>query len=254
MSQSPHVIISTIFATEPVHIPYDIDTVYLCAGITQLEQCRLNPIHTKIINIDAQIHLADYFLNKNAMIIYMSSSAVFSGEKKYYTISDEVNPATFYGECKAVVENTLQQMSKNIAIVRLTKVLTNHYSLILNWIRVLKEGLSISPFYDLSLCPISCHLVASCLQKIGDMKNTGIIHLSGERDISYLDIGYYLARLLQVNKSLIESKSVLDSLPIVEKIPPYTSLDMAESMKIFPGLDISFETTMNDLYGIHSPN
>ena len=226
-----------------------IDVVYLCAGVTKIAQCKENSAYSKLINVDAQIQLAAYFLNKNTHVVCLSSNAVFSGHKPWYQTTDKTCPKTYYGENKALVEDALLGMSKHIAIVRLTKVLTPDYPLILQWIMALKNNLPVEPFNDLSLCPISIYTVAQCLKEIGDKKLEGIIHLSGSIDVTYLDVAEYLAKLINARKGLIKEISMLCSNEIMMDASLYTSLDITKSKQLFDVFDTSFATTMNCLYG-----
>lgn len=225
------------------------DVVYLCANVTKIKDCEENPDYAKLINVEAQIKLAEYFLNQNAHIVYLSSNAVFSGQKPAYKTTDLLCPKTYYGECKSLVEEALLRMSGQITIVRLTKVFTPEFPLILQWRMDLRNNKVIEPFSDLRVCPISVFTVSQCLKEIAEKVIKGIVHLSGSTDVSYLDVAEYLAGLLNAPKDLIKGAAMLDSRKHMEYIPVYASLDMSESDRLFDKLDTSFATTMNSLYG-----
>lgn len=229
------------------HFEQPIDVVYLCAGITKMVNCNLTPDYSYLVNVEAQIQLARYFLNKGAHIVYLSSNAVFNGIKPRYKIADPTCPVTRYGEHKAIVESTLLSMTPDVSIVRLTKVLTSDYPLILQWIATLKKNECIAPFRDLHLCPLSINTVTYCLKKIGEKNIGGITHLSGEDEVTYLDVAEYLAEVLGVSRDLIESRSMVESFSDTE-VSLHTSLDMTESKIIVDGLDLSFIATMKSLY------
>lgn len=232
-----------------LRLDVNFDVVYLCANITKIKDCEENHDYTRVVNIDAQIKLADYFLSKGAHLVYLSSNAVFSGQKPAYKITDAVCPVTYYGECKSSVEEALRKMSGQFTIVRLTKVLTPKFPLILQWVMDLKNNQIIKPFYDLLVCPVSIYTVSQCLKEIAEKNIQGIVHLSGSTDVSYLDVAEYLAGLLNAPKDLIKGAAMLDARKHMEYIPAYASLDMSESSRLFDTLDTSFATTMNSLYG-----
>ena len=226
-----------------------IDTAFLCGGLTKIVDCEQNSEYSRVINVDAQIQLAKYFLKQGTQVVYLSSNAVFSGEKPRYKITDMTCPVTQYGEYKAIVEKKLLSLSNAIAIVRLTKVLSSDYPLIIHWINALKKGECIEPFSDYYLSPISLNKVIDCLKKVGEQRLSGVIHLSGEEDVSYFDLALCLVRSMGVNKELIESKSVIESGQAIGVVSRYTSLDMTESKRIFDIHDSSFSSMMDCLYG-----
>ena len=231
------------------NITQRMDAVFLCAGVTKQSSCRQYPEYSRVINLDAQLQLANYFINQGAQIIYLSSNSVFDGSKSKPLVMDKVCPVTLHGEYKAAVEKMLLSFACKVSIVRLTKVLTSNYPLILQWIQSLKTGEVIRPFHDLWISPISIKSVGNCLKEVVERKQYGIIHLSGDDDVTYLDIANYCANSLRANKSLIKPRSVLDSGPLLEKVPRYTSLDMTESSRLYDTLDVSYSTTMGRLYG-----
>lgn len=198
--------------------------------------------------MDAQVKLAEHFFNKGTHIVFLSTNAVFNGKKPVYEINNETCPVTVYGESKAVAEKQLSNISKNIAIVRLTKVFTPSHPLIRQWINELKNNRIIEPFYDHYVCPISIKIVTSCLREIAEKKLGGVMHLSGDCDVSYQTVAEYLANSMGVSSSLIKPKSALDSGILRTEAPRYTSLNTIESNKLFNILDTSLSTTLNNLY------
>ncbi len=227
---------------------HPLDVVFFCASITKISSCRENSEFCRTINIDAQVQLADYFLSQSVHIVFLSTSAVFNGERPGYKVSDATCPITTYGESKAMAEKILLGMSGDITIVRLTKVLTSNYPLIHQWINLINAGKVIEPFHDLYVCPISINIVVSCLKTIVENKLFGIIHLSGAVDVSYEVMAQTLFRYLGGNPSLIKSKSALESGVIVAEAPLYSSLDMTESRRLFMKPDTSLDRTLNNLF------
>lgn len=227
----------------------EFDVVYLCAGTTKIATCETNQDDTYKINVDAQLYLANYFFQKQSHVIYLSSNAVFDGSKPKYTVMDIPSPQTWYGNCKAVVERGLNNISNHIAIVRMTKILFSDYPLFQQWLSDLKNNRMIHPYFDLSFCPISIDVVTACLEKIAIDKLGGIIHLSGEDDVTYLDAAYYFAKMGEFSHHLINPISVFASNEKRANIPCFTSLDITKSKRLLASQSTSFVTTMHHLYG-----
>ncbi|MDP3561066.1 MAG: sugar nucleotide-binding protein [Legionellaceae bacterium] len=231
------------------HIELPLDVVFLCASVTKIATCRANPEYSQLINRDAQIALAQYFLNKSIHVIFLSTVAVFDGQKPAYRIDDIPNPTTIYGEHKAAAEQAIMEMSGKCSIVRLSKVLTTDYPLIMNWLDALKQERLIEPFHDLQLCPISINVVTYCLKEIARRSLFGIIHLSGEQDVTYLDVAIYLADAMNIGRNLIKSKSILEVGMMPNEVLLHTSLDYSESTKLFGNKACSLSDTLNEMYG-----
>lgn len=219
-----------------------IDVVYLCAGMTKISDCQDDPMRAHLINVEAPIELAHYFLKQGVQVVYVSSNAVFSGEKSHYTIEDNPCPVTRYGAYKVAVEEALLPFSNQVSIVRLTKVLTPDYPLILQWAAALKKNEVIHPLHPYYVSPVSIDVVVACLQQVVEQQVYGLIHLSGSEDATYLDVATYLAHLMGVSHALVVVKEAEGRKPM------YASLDMTASSRVVEGIDLSFMATMDGLY------
>ncbi len=226
-----------------------VDVVFLCASITKVAACSEDAEHAYLVNEVAQIRLATYFLQRDVHVVFLSSTAVFNGEKPYFKVDDDTCPTTLYGQYKANVEKALLSMSGDVTVVRLTKVLTKEYPLIIQWLARLKKAESIVAFDDLNFCPISVYTVVSCLKEIAKRCLVGVIHLSGTYDISYLQMAHFLAEMMDANKLLVQGQSGLCLGLKCAELPIFSSLDMTETKSLFAFEEQSpFEIT-SDLYG-----
>lgn len=228
---------------------FPVDVLFLCASVTSMLSCRQFPDYAQKVNLEAQIHLAEHYSQMATHIVFLSTSAVFSGLKPAYQVDDLTCPTTLYGFYKAEVEKRLLSMASHVSIIRLTKVLSLHYPLITGWIQLLTQGLEIEPFNDLRLCPISIEIVVKLLKEIVERRIFGIIHISGEKDITYQQVAERLVEMMGLDCRLIKPKSAFFSSVIKEEAPLYTSLDMTQSKKLFAIPDTSLVATLNSLYG-----
>lgn len=238
-----------LLSTQEFNFLLPVDAVFLCASVTKMTSCRENAIYAEQINQTAQTSLAKYFINKSIQVIFLSTSAVFDGRKPAYKVTDKKNPLTPYGKFKANVEDDLISYSEYCSIVRLTKVLTPYYPLLLGWIANLRKGYPVEPFKDLYVCPISINVVVECLRIIVEKELFGIMHISGEKDVTYQNIAEYLEIMMGLDKSLITPASAFASGVNIEEAPLYTSLDMSRSKKLFKIPNVSLQATLNNLYG-----
>jgi dTDP-4-dehydrorhamnose reductase len=166
-------------------------TVFLCAYITSMSQCD-SDINSSAINVDGIVRLATHYLSKGSLVVFLSSNAVFNNNQ---IIPDELEvpePKSSYGRQKFAAEQKLLKIATSspgdLVIVRMTKVLSSDLPLLRDWADAANKGEVINPFSDVKICPISLNFVISSLKRIASMRDSGVFHLSGEIEISYLDL------------------------------------------------------------------
>lgn len=182
-------------------------TVIFCAAITSLERCHREPEFSRNINVINTVRLARRFIKEGAFIIFLSSNEVFNGHIPYNKTSDPTNAVTEYGKQKAESERELLKFKSEVLIIRLTKVITNNTSLLVNWLHKLKNGEKIYPFSDMVMAPVSIEMVTSLIIRLLKKKQPGIIHLSATEDITYVYAAEYIALKLGLDTRLIKAIS-----------------------------------------------
>jgi dTDP-4-dehydrorhamnose reductase len=184
-----------------------IDTAFLCAAQTSVAICENNPVETALINVDAAVELSRRLLSRGAFIVFLSTNLVFDGSKPYREITEAYSPVTEYGRQKTRAEQALLDLSGNVAVVRMTKVVHPGMELFRNWLDSLKNGDAIHPYNNLLVSPIAVEFALDVLDKIATHKPGGIIHLTGDRDITYEDCARIFAKGLGVSKELVQPVS-----------------------------------------------
>ena len=188
--------------------PNDLDIhnsiVYFCAAETNISKCEKEPIISNKINYINTVQTIKNLLNKNCKIIYLSTQAVFSGQKNLCKENDNKDPTCNYGIQKNKVE------------------ITQEFSSIWNQIIVLKGSNTIisHPNGNLLISPWS----NSGLSKAGsgDLL-TGIISgLSAHTQLNSFDsasLGVYLHGLSGYLATNNKGVYGMTSTDILEKIP-----------------------------------
>ena len=180
------------------------DAIIFCAGITEFDKCEKNKILTRKVNVENVINLASILECNCKHFVYLSSNAVFNGSNKYPSHNDIQSPINEYGRQKAEVENMLLKLyPSSITILRLTKVLASRNPLFENWSHALNNGDKIQPFSDMYIAPIPIFFLLSVIRNIIHRNLLGILHLSGDQDVSYSDIAFKAVRLLVANKKQV---------------------------------------------------
>ena len=185
----------------------NIRTVIFCAANTSLEYCELEPEKSRKVNVINTISLANRFFDFGIFVVFLSTNLVFNGETPFISDIHPYTPITKYGELKAEAEQKLLQLNRNIAIVRLAKVLIPNKSFINNWVQDLRTGKEISPFFDMVIAPISIDLVLLVITRILEFKLSGVFQLSATKDITYTDVAKYVVKKMNLDANLIKSIS-----------------------------------------------
>ena len=241
-------------------LPYDLESnsnpplpkaelVFICAGISNTAECRLNPTRSWLINVDKTIEFCRHYFKQGAFVVFLSTAQVFDGTKPFYEWSDPTNPKTEYGRQKEAVEKVLRQtFPTQTAVVRMTKVLSEKDSRFCNWLKALDDQLEIQPFDDLYFSPVSLELVTDYLIKIAQLRMAGIFHFGAEGDISYAEAMFHLANKMNKNSALIKPAKSREVLGSEEFIPQHmvlkTNTTLLENGMSFPSVQKSLEDVL----------
>ncbi len=201
----------------------NFEIIIFCAAYTSILECEKNPNKTILINFQNTLKIAHYFLQKNAFLIFFSTSQVFSGLNKIESIQNKTSPVTIYGKSKELLEEALSLYSKNVCILRCTKIILNNNKLFYNWVNNLKSNIEINPFNDIYFSPISLDYLLNVIDIILKERITGLYNISATNDISYKDAAFYMCNKMLLNSKLIHPISYNDINNIF--IPKYTNLE-----------------------------
>jgi dTDP-4-dehydrorhamnose reductase len=203
-----------------------VTSAVLCASVTSTERCRLEPAQSRQINVLGQVRVAKHLTDRGAFVIFLSTNQVFDGEIPHRRENDAPCPTTEYGKQKAAAEEALLALGPRVAILRLSKVLEPGFGLFEQWRDRLRQGQAIEPFADVHIAPIALQSVLSALAMLIGRQQGGVFHLSGERDVSYADVGRLLAKRLGVSAELVLPISGRASGRVAAGTPRHTTLDM----------------------------
>lgn len=234
--------------------PDNIDTAFICAAVTSIDQCHAHPEKSKIINVDNTISIASKLADNGTAIIFPSSNLVFDGLKSFCKVDDLICPITEYGRQKRETETGLLKLGENIAVARFTKIFGPEAPLVLNWIAQLKKKVVIHPFSDMALAPVSIDFAVNALIEIAHRKSYGVWHISAKEDISYEELARHLARRIGVGQEYVQPINAIDSGLSFESIPKYTTLDTSRLQREL-GIDPpdTFDT-IDALFGTYYEN
>ena len=130
-----HTVVSTdAVAARPEIVPLDIadptapaalferirpDVVIHLAAETDVDRCEQEPAHAYRVNAAGTEHVARACRQAGARLVYVSTAAVFDGEKPTaYLESDPPNPVNVYGRTKLAGEYAVRRLGGQHQIVR----------------------------------------------------------------------------------------------------------------------------------------
>lgn len=202
-----------------------IDVAVICAGVTKLDECRKNPKLSYLVNVKNTLELVKQFLANGTFVVYLSTNHVFDGSVPYQLPDAPYEAKTEYGLQKVTVEKQIRKFYDSVCIIRLTKVLGSSSPLINKWINSMQAGKTIHPFSDMVMAPLPLTFVTLVLAFIALERIPGIIHLSGEKDISYAQAAILCAEKWDLPRTLIKPTSAVQS-GYDEYIPKNTTLNI----------------------------
>ena len=200
------------------------DVVVICAALTKLSVCRENEGLSHQINVTAPLIIAEKAIQQGSYVLFLSTLAVFDGERESRTVDEMPIPKSIYGKHKYEAEKLLQNIGKNICVLRITKVVNGSMPLFINWIKDLKAENGITPFSDMRIAPVLQDDVIDVIEKLCLGRYEGLYQYSGSRDASYEEIARYICERLSKSPNLINPVNAITVGISEEEIMHYSSM------------------------------
>ena len=121
----------------------------ICAAISKIEFCSKNRELTHQVNVTNTIQLLKDLQSLGIKSVFLSSDAVYDGQKGHYSEEVEGSPVNEYGRHKAKVEDYILKYAPTDLVLRLSKIVgDNPYEshLFSEWYQCIKFGKAIVQF------------------------------------------------------------------------------------------------------------
>lgn len=140
----------------------------------------------------------------NTKFVYVSSDAVFDGNKGNYKETDTTNPISDYGKLKQAIEKLICIYVDEHLIVRTSLLFglgVKKWNFVLWVINNLKNNHPIQVISDQLVSPSYCPNVAEMILEAVNNDLTGIIHLAGSSQITRYDFAKLICEFFSLKKS-----------------------------------------------------
>ncbi|MFQ6119001.1 MAG: dTDP-4-dehydrorhamnose reductase [Methanosarcinales archaeon] len=214
----------------------DPDFIVHTAALTNVDFCEKQKEEAWNVNVKGTENVVRACRSK---LVYVSTDYVFDGEKGMYREEDEKNPVNYYGETKLEGENIVKDLEDYI-IVR-PSVLYGVNPVKLNFatwvIHELEKGNKIKIVRDQFNSPTLANNLAELILELIERDERGTFHTAGSVRISRYEFAKKIAKIFDLDESLIESITS-DELEWIAKRPKDSSLNVEKISKIKKPLSI----------------
>ncbi len=196
------------------HFSEKWDSAVISAGLTNIDFVQDNQAEAELVNYSNSIRLIDSIIQEGSYVVFLSSNAVFDGEKPFYKRDDNRSPRTIYGMLKKRVEDYLLMTHPNrTAILRLTKVISDDPMRYAQWQKDIVNGKIVNMFTNTYISPVKIEEVGSLIGNLVQNKTSGVFQFGGEDEISYYDFAISWAVENYLDVTLIKPVLNHNSIP-----------------------------------------
>jgi len=187
------------------------DVVLHCAGMAHHSACQENEELAMRVNAQASGVLAAAAGRAGASFVYVSTDAVFSGERGWYAEDEPVSPNNAYGRSKAAGEEAVLAAHPGAVIAR-TNFFgwspSGHSSTLEFFVRELGAGNRVPGFVDYTVTSLFVEDVVQSFELLVASGESGAFHVVARDAVSKFDFGQLVAAEFKLDKSLIFESSV----------------------------------------------
>lgn len=187
------------------------DWVIHCAALTNVDRCESHPEEAYGVNVEGSRELADAARQHGGGIIYVSTDAVFQGDRGGYREEDTAEPVNEYARSKLAGEAAVAAANPRHVVVR-----TNMFGWdpldrqrLAEWVLGrLESGAEISGFEDVWFNPLLVNHLAGILLDLTEGDRTGTVHAAARDRCSKLEFARMIADVFGYDPEAVRPASV----------------------------------------------
>jgi dTDP-4-dehydrorhamnose reductase len=182
------------------------EVIVHAAAVSSHELCEADPMLANQINVESTKAMALAAKKSGAQFIFISTDAVFDGERGGYREEDEPHPSSVYGHTKLAAERAVLEIDPTALIIR-----TNFFgwsptgtrSILEFFVNSLSSGKKVKGFTDFTVTSCYTQTLTHAIKDLADIHASGILHIASSDALSKYDFGVEVARRFGLNRSLI---------------------------------------------------
>lgn len=234
------------------------DVVVHAAALTNVDKCELDQELAYRTNVLGTRNIVRNSKKYSAFLVYVSTDYVFDGKKGLYSEGDEPNPINYYGYTKLLGEQEVKENLDEFCIVRPSVIFgaitaTGKTNFVLWVIDRLSKHEKIKIVTDQWVSPTLNTNLAYMINEIIERKLSGLLHLSGATRINRFDFVKLIAKIFDLNDTLIYPVN-MDDIRWVARRPRDSSLNVNKAMRLLRNkpwkVDIALEFLKRELSNI----
>ncbi len=171
--------------------------VILCSANTSIDGCKKDENASRTLNVIGIIRILEQVDKIGAKSVFLSSEAVFDGNKGLYLEEDLPNPVTIYGRQKLQVEQYMIKHLKNYLIFRISRATSSHYGevdIFDEFYKKIASRKEIICLKEQSFCLTEVDDIVWGIIKALECNLNGLYHLSSANYISRYELAHLFAR------------------------------------------------------------
>jgi dTDP-4-dehydrorhamnose reductase len=196
------------------------------AALADVDSCEERPESAQLCNEGMTRNIVESARTVEARVVHISTDAVFSGAKGYYSEEDHPDPINVYAATKLAAEKVVPEDGADHLIVRTAIYgwnLQDKLSLA-EWIlQRLETGSTVPGFQDVFFSPILVNDLSDFIFQMMSLEMKGLYHVAGSESLSKHDFAVKLAEIFDLDGSLVQS-AVLEDVPFKAPRPKNLSL------------------------------
>lgn len=182
------------------------DVIVHGAAIAGHETAAKDPDQAYAVNVTASRILAEEAEGLGSTMVFISTDALFSGQRGNYHEEDELEPFSVYGETKALGEAAVRAATANHLIVR-----TNFFgwsdtgkkSILEFFLNSLRQGKPVRGYPDFVVTSIYVQSLIRAIWDLTELGATGTMHVASDDARSKYEFGCMVAQVFGLPLDLI---------------------------------------------------
>lgn len=205
------------------------------------------------VNVVGTRNIARVCAETNKHLIYISTDAVFDGQKKTpYIETDKPNPINWYGQTKWLGEQAVIDSSCRFTTIRIAYPFRAKFEDKKDFVRKLLDkfsaGQTLKMFTDTLFTPTYIDDIANAIKIIIQRRPSGILHIVGSTILSPFQAAMTIADVFGFERKLVQETTLADYKRLANR--PYPRWAGLSNQKIKRDLGISmrnFGQALEDL-------